>query len=105
MGSNHSSQALSELEYVTPPLRMVLPLHLVTNKKMEDVDLNNVRSSSGPYACSVHWSSNQENEQPEPLREMPSVPLDLIDRMIVMRQDQVVHWVKALETKLQTRVS
>ena len=104
-GSNHSSWAPLELEHVTPPLRMILPLCQVTDDEMEDVDLNDVGSSSGPCTCSTHWSSDQENKSPELLREIPPVPLDLIDQAIVMHQDQVVHQVEALETKLWTRVS
>jgi len=48
-GTNHSSRAPSELEYVTPPLGMSIPLRQVTDDEMECV-----APSSGPCACS-HW--------------------------------------------------
>jgi len=100
-GTNHSSRAPSELEYVTPPLGTIMPLRQVTDDEMEDAV-----PSSGPCACSSSRTSNQENERPaSPLVEVPRVPLDLIDSTIIMRQDQVVRRVEALETKLRTHVS
>jgi len=42
-GTNHSSWVPSELEYVTPPLGMIMPLHPVSNNEMGDV------------ASSSHW--------------------------------------------------
>jgi len=100
-GMNHSSRAPSELEYVTPPLGTIMPLHPVSDDEMGEVT-----SSSGPCACSVPQSSDQENECPaSPLVEVPQVPLDPIDLTIVMRQDQVVRRVEALGTKLHTHVS
>ena len=83
------------------PLGTIMPLHQVTNNVIEDA-----APSSGPCACSSSWTSNQENNRPaSPLIEVPRVPLDLIDSTIVMRQDQVVRQVEALETKLRTHVS
>ena len=100
-GTNYSSWAPSELEYITPPLGMIMPLCPVSDNEMGDVT-----SPSGPYTCSTSQSSDQENNQPaSPLVEVPRVPLDPIDSTIVMRQNQVVYRVKVLETKLYTHVS
>jgi len=100
-GTNHSSRAPSELEYVTPPLGTSIPLRQVTDDEMEYV-----APSSGPCACSTSQTSDQENDHPtSPLVEVLRVPLDPIDLSIVMRQDQVVRRVEALETKLRTHVS
>ena len=100
-GTNYSSRAPSELEYITPPLGTIMPLRPVIDDDMEDV-----ASPSGPCACSTSLSSDQENNRPiSPLVEVPRVALDPIDSTIVMRQDQVVRRVEALETKLRTHVS
>jgi len=57
-GMNHSSQAPLELEYITP-LGTIVPLHPASDDEMGEVT-----SSSGPCACSIPRSSNQENECP-----------------------------------------
>jgi len=100
-GTNHSSQAPSELEYVTPPLGTDIPRHPISVTEMVEV-----APASEACACSASRSSDQENERPvSPLIEVPRVALDPIDSTIVMRQDQVVRRVKALETKHRTHVS
>jgi len=100
-GTNHSSRAPSELEYVTPPLGTDIPLRPISVTEMVEV-----APASEACACSASWSSDQENERPvSPLIEVPRVALDPIDSTIVMRQDQVVRRVEALETKLRTHVS
>ena len=47
-GTNHSSRAPLELEYITPPLGTIVPLCAVFDDEMEDV-----ASPSGPCACST----------------------------------------------------
>ena len=82
-GTNHSSWAPSELEYVTPPLGAIRTIHLITNDEVEDAS-----SPSRPCACSTSRSSDEEGVHPaSPLVEVPSVPLDPIDSTLVMRQD------------------
>lgn len=46
-GSNHLD--LEPLEYHTPPVGTILPLQLVPDQEMSNVDLNNVGSSSRPW--------------------------------------------------------
>jgi len=66
-GTNHSSRVPSELEYVAPPLGMIMPLRQVTNSEMEDA-----ASPSGPCACSTSRSSDEENDcSASPLVEVP----------------------------------
>ena len=84
-GSNYLG--LEPLEYHTPPVGTVLPLQLVPDQEMSDIDPNNMGSSSRHCACTVHASSNQENEHLGPLMELPVVPLDPIDATIVMHQN------------------
>ena len=100
-GTNHSSRAPLELEYVTPPLGTSIPLCPISVSEMVDV-----APASEACACCASRSSDQENEHPvSPLVEVPRVALDPINSTIVMRQDQVVRWVEALEMKLRTHVS
>ena len=75
-----------------------IPLRPISVSEMVDI-----APASEACACSASRSSDQENERPvSPLVEVPRVALDPIDSTIVMRQDQVVCWVEALETKLRT---